>query len=274
MKADLHMHTTYSDGRLDPMAVVDLAHANNVDIIAITDHDVVGDITPLIEYGKTIGVTVLPAIELSTLEDQKSVHVLGYFTEDNFHSEELVAYYRDIKIQREERAKRILKKLKEYHDIDITYDQVYQNAKGIIARPHIAKAISDTYPQYQHDYIFQEFIGDHCKAYEPSVELPVQEGIDLLRRHHCVVVLAHPTLLKSHIKEKVLAYPFDGYEARYLLNKPGEEEYFTSLATEKGLLITAGSDFHGIANDTKHGTIGQVYLDGEALARFLAQLEK
>lgn len=274
MKADLHMHSTYSDGRYTMRELVDEAAQKQIDVIAITDHDVVGDIDDAIAYGNTKGVRVLPGIELSTLEQQKSVHILGYFTDDSYHNEELKQYYIDIKKRRDERAKRIINNLIEYNGIVITYDSVQAEAGGIIARPHIAKAITKAYPDYDHDDIFEHFIGDHCKAYIPSVELPVQEGLDLLKRNNCIAVLAHPTLLKPHIKDPVLSYDYAGIEAIYYRNKPGEEELFKNLASNRNMLITAGSDFHGIKGDTKHGTLGQIVLEGNALENFLQAIEK
>lgn len=274
MKADLHMHSTHSDGRFTTFELVDMAVAHNVKIIAITDHDVVGPLDETIEYGKQRGLRVLPAIELSTLEQGKSVHVLGYFTDQSYQSEELRNYFKDIKEKRETRAKKIIRNLSEMYNIQISYDRVYAFAKGIIARPHIAKAISEQYPEYTHDYIFQHFIGDDCEAYVPSVELPVLEGIELLKRNHCVAVLAHPTLLKPHIKETVMNYPFDGLEARYPLNKEFEEEHFIQFAKERQMIITGGSDFHGIPRDTKHGQIGDVIISGHDLEVFLQKIEK
>ncbi len=147
-------------------------------------------------------------------------------------------------------------------------------SRGIIARPHIAKAINMGYPKYNHNYIFENFIGDDCKAYVPSCELSVQEGIDLLRRNNCLVVLAHPVLLKSFIKEDVLRYNFDGIEAIYFRNKENDESEYRTLAKNRGMFITAGSDFHGIQNDTKHGDIGDVILTGEDLDIFRNKLKE
>jgi hypothetical protein len=228
----------------------------------------------VIQYGASKNVTVLPGIELSTLEQNKSVHLLGYFTDESYQSAELLAYFKDIKERRERRARTIIENLKHFNDIHISYDRVLHYARGIIARPHIAKAIVEAYPKYDHDDVFEQFIGDHCDAYVPSVEMPVQDGIDLLRKHNCLIVLAHPTLLKDQIKDTVLAYQFDGLEAKYIRNKPQEEELFTALAKERHMFTTAGSDFHGIPGDTKHGMIGDLTLQGEALQLFLQELKK
>jgi predicted metal-dependent phosphoesterase TrpH len=274
MKADLHMHSTNSDGRKTMRELVDLAQKNNVDIIAISDHDTVGDIDDAIKYGESKGITVLPAIELSTVEKNKSVHILGYFTDKSYHNEDMLAYYKDIKLKRDDRAKVFIKNLELFYGLKVQYENVQKFAHNIIARPHIAKAIHEAYPHYTHDYIFDHFIGDHCQAYVPSVELGVKEGLDLLKRNNCITVLAHPVLLKPYIKDNVLSYDYDGIEARYFQNKEGDEEYYRAFANERGLLITAGSDYHGIEDDTKHGEIGDCYIDGKDLDIFLKKLKK
>ncbi|MCF7925025.1 MAG: phosphatase, partial [Candidatus Izimaplasma sp.] len=124
-----------------------------------------------------------------------------------------------------------------------------------------------------HDIIFDTMIGDTCKAYEPTSELDVEAGIKLLKDHHCQVVLAHPTLLKPHIKEKVLAYNYDGIEARYYRNQEGEEEQFRQLAKKRDMFITGGSDYHGIEGDTNHGSIGEVTINGKDLDIVLKKLQ-
>lgn len=274
MKADLHMHSTNSDGRYTMVELIDEAKRVGVDIIAITDHDTIGDMKTAIAYGNTQNVRVIPGIELSTLEQQKSVHILGYFTDDSYRNPKIISYCKDIKHKREERAKKIIQNLKDYYNLAIDYEDVLAHSSGIIARPHIAKAIQDAYPQYDHDDCFNQFIGDHCEAYIPSVELPVEQGIDLLKGLNCITVLAHPTLLKPHIKEQVLSYPFDGLEAIYKRNKSGEQGMFEALAKSRQMVVTAGSDFHGISGDTMHGHLGDITLEGEALQEFLELLEK
>ncbi len=269
MKADLHMHSTYSDGKFEAKELFRMAKENKVDLISITDHDTVLGVEDNIKYSDEFGVKYIPGIELSTVEEGKPVHVLGYFTDDSYKRKELLDYCRVIKKRREDRVHQFIINLKELYSLDITYEEVLAQSSGIIARPHIAKAISNKYPQYNHDDIFEQFIGDNNEAYVPSCDLPVQEGIDLLRNHNCLVVLAHPVLLKEKIKDKVMEYNFDGYEAKYFRNQEGDEEYYRSLAKSKRMFITGGGDFHGIKNDTKHGNIGDVFIDGDDFDAFL-----
>lgn len=269
MKADLHMHTTLSDGRLTPLELLQRAKQNGVDIIAITDHDIVGNVEEIQTQAKQIGVQYIPGIELSTVTQNKSVHLLGYFTDNSYQNEAIRLYSKFIKEKRIERAKTMISLLAEHFDIHIDYDMVERHSRGIVARPHIAKAIHETYPEYSFDTIFKTMIGDHNKAYVPSAEMSTKDGIQFLKDNHCIVVLAHPVLLKPHIKDEVLGLPFDGLEAIYYRNTTEDEAFFKALAKEKGMIITAGSDYHGIENDTMHGDIGDRVITGEYLAAFL-----
>lgn len=274
MKADLHIHTIHSDGTKTVKEIIDLAHNAGINVLSITDHDIVKEVEHAKEYAKSLGMTFIPGVELSTLHQNKSVHVLGYFIEDGYQNEGMMKYYRMIKEGRENRAHKFIENLKKFFDIHITYEEVYAQSRGIIARPHIGKAIQEKYPEYSFDYIFDHFIGDHSKAYVPSAQLPVEEGVKLLRENGAIAVLAHPTLLKSYIKDEVLDMDFDGVEAKYFRNQNGDEELFREYAKMKGIIVTAGSDYHGIENDSKHGDVGEVYLEGDDVTTFLKKLNK
>lgn len=273
VKADLHMHTTESDGRLSREALFKHAASRGIDLISITDHDTCLSVDDNVQLAKKYGLQYIPGIELSTLYKGKNVHVLGYFTDDSHNNKAMLDYYKMIKRGREERAKQFIENLKKYFDIHITYEQLNTIAHGIIARPHIAKAIIENYPEYSHNEVFDRFIGDHSIAYVPSTELSTEEGIKLLRDHHALVVLAHPKLLKPHIHDDVLMFDFDGIEAIYGTNTEAETTYYRNLADKRGMFVTAGSDFHGIVNDQKHKDVGFVSLTGEDLTRFLTRYE-
>lgn len=274
MKADLHMHTTHSDGLYSSAELFQMARNNKVDVISITDHDTCLEVEKNNQLSVLYNIKYLPGIELTTVVKEKNVHVLGYFTDDSYNSEEMKQYYKDIKYKREVRAKEFIKNLKTHFDLDVDYADAYKYGRGIIARPHIAKAIIKKYPQYSHEYVFTHFIGDNSPAYVPSSLLNLEEGIALLRRNNCVVVLAHPVLLKKKIKEEVLNHEYDGIEAIYFQNTKEDTIFYKNLAKERGIFYTAGSDFHGIPHDTRHGNIGDVFLEGPMLDRFLKAVGK
>lgn len=274
MKADFHIHTKHSDGTKTQEEIFQLAQDASLDYISITDHDTCINVDESLALSKKYNVNFIPGIELSTLEDGKPVHVIGFFRDDSYKNEEMIRYYKTIKEARENRTRKMIKKLKEFFDISITYEDIFSLSTGIIARPHICKAICNRYPQYSFDYVFDNFIGDKSKAYVPSTMLSVQKGIDLLRNNNCMVVLAHPTLLKPSIKEKVLGYEYDGLEAIYFRNKENDEESFRSLALRNNMIISAGSDYHGIENDSKHGRVGEITLSDSDLENFLKRFEQ
>jgi len=274
MKADLHMHTTLSDGFYSAEDIIKRAKTNKTDIIAITDHDICKNVEENFQFAKREGIIYLPGIELSTIYKRRPVHVLGYFRDDSYQSEEMLNYYKFIREGREKRAHKFIANLKKFNNIDITYEEVYSYSRGIVTRPHIAKAILNNYPDYNINEVFGNIIGDDSLAYVPSCEISVEEGINLLRRNNCVVVLAHPTLLKDSIKDFVLSQDYDGFEGVYFRNKENDEQFFRKLAKERNLIITAGGDYHGTPGDTIHADIGEIVIKGDDLKIFLDKLGK
>lgn len=104
-------------------------------------------------------------------------------------------------------------------------------------------------------------------------KLTTKAGVDFLHYFGGFVVLAHPTLLKREIFLELVKLNFDGIEAKYYRNKEDETEYFISVAESKGVIYTAGSDFHSLRKvDLKHGTLGQIYLEESEIERFLSSL--
>ncbi len=274
MKADLHMHTTFSDGRQPIENVIAKAKNRKIDYIAITDHDIIDkNFDKWIKYGEKLKITVIPGIELSTIENNKSIHLLGYFTDKSYQDESLQNELLEIKKRREQRAIEFIKNLKKYYDIVISYEKVKAISGGLIARPHLSIAISEKYG-YTHDETFDLFLNQSSKAYVPTVKISTAEGINLLKKYNCLVVLAHPVLYDKPIFDKIKHLPYDGIEAYYYRNNPNDTEYFLSFAKENNLFVTAGSDYHGIINDTKHGDIGELYIDETDLAIFLKYLNK
>lgn len=274
-KGDFHLHTNASDGKCTPEGLVKLAKNENIDIIAITDHDTTEALERAIETGLQTGIKVIGGIELSTLYNKESVHVLGYFKGDNYKDSFLLEYLRDMQNYRKERAKKIIEKLDMNFNIKLDYDKLVRNNKGILARPHIAKAIIEAGYDYSFPYIFSNFIGSGCPAYVPTKKLSTEDGVKLLRKFNCVVVLAHPVLIKNTNIEELMQLDFDGIEAIYYLNKEEDTERFVRTAGKYHKIITAGSDFHGILSDGENHAprIGAVHLDGPHIKAFLDLLE-
>jgi len=273
IKGDFHIHTTASDGHLTPKEVVELAKQNNLDIIAITDHDTTAGIEEALKYGCDLGVKIIPGIELSTLHKGESVHILGYFKDNSFLNPEFQKFLLDMHEYRLFRAKKIVENLERFFNIKISYDRILEISEGVIARPHIASAIIEAGYPYSWVYIFDNIINSESPAYVPNKKISIEEGIALLKSFNAVVVLAHPILIKNTTIEELLAYDFDGIEAIYYLNTPNQTDELVKKTLKHNKFVSAGSDFHGITTgDTKHGNISAVSLTSSNLERFLNEL--
>ncbi len=272
IKVDFHVHTKASDGLLCPSEVVNIAHNNNVQYLAITDHDTVSGIDEAVIEARKLNICLIPGVELSTQYNDESIHILGFFKDNSYKDKNFLTALYKIQNHRIIRAKKIIEKLKSHYNISINFEDVAKTSKGTIARPHIAAAIINAGYNYTHDEIFDNFIGRGCGAYVPTIKLSTNEGINLLKKYNANVFLAHPKLIKhTHITE-FLKMNLDGIEAVYYQNTKDETEEFIKIAKDYHLLISCGSDFHGIANDTRHGNIGTMTFKDEYLNSFLKSL--
>lgn len=273
IKAEFHCHTTASDGNFSPTEVVQLAHKNGVEILSITDHDTVDGLIEANHACKELNIKFIPGIELSCNHNKESIHILGFFKGDGYKSKELIDFLHNLKASRVLRAKAIVDKLKEHFNIDLNYEDVLSLSDGVIARPHIAQAIINAGYDYSMEYIFDNFIGNDSPAYVPNKYISITEGIEILKKYGCIVILAHPKLIKKTPLKDFLKFDFDGIEAIYYQNFKRETDELISIANSKGLLVTCGSDFHGISDDDKkHGMVGDMEIDDYFLNKFMMKL--
>lgn len=272
-KVDFHVHTNKSDGILSPKEVVDRAYKNGVEILAITDHDTINGLSEAIDEAKVRNIKLIPGIEFSCNYNNESIHLLGFFGDDSYKSEDFIEILNNIQEKRLLRAKKMIEKLSDEFNININFEDVLKHGKNIIARPHIAKAIIDAGYPYTHDYIFDNFIGKDKPAYVPTNKITIEEGIELLHKFNALVFLAHPVLIKNSPLEDFLKFNLDGIEAIYFLNSKEDEKYLLNFAKEHNLLVSAGSDCHGdFKNDKRHGDIGNMTLKDEYLSKLLEKL--
>lgn len=273
--AEFHCHTTASDGRFSPSQVVEMAKNKNVELLSITDHDTTEGISEALNKANEISLNFIPGIELSCNHNGESIHILGYFKGNDYKDETLIKFLNNLKINRETRASSIVKNLDKYFNIKINVDDVLKIGNGVIARPHIAQAIVNAGYPFDFQHIFDKFIGNDSPAYVPNKHISIQEGIELLKKYNCIVILAHPKLIKKTPIKNILNYDFHGIEALYYQNFKRETDEFISLAKSRNMIITCGSDFHGISkDDTKHGSIGDMFLSEEDFKKFMILYKK
>ncbi|MEG2288599.1 MAG: PHP domain-containing protein [Clostridium sp.] len=268
--AEFHCHTTASDGMFTPSQVVQIAKNKNVQLLAITDHDTTDGIEEALLKASELDLNVVPGIELSCNHNGESIHILGYFKDDSYKNKELLLFLDNLKANRRNRAIAIVNNLNKFFNINIDVENILKLSNGVVARPHIAQAIIEAGYNYDFQYIFNKFIGNDSPAYVPNKHISIEEGINLLKKYNCIVVLAHPKLIRKTPIKDILKYDFHGIEAIYYQNFKRETDEFITLARIKNMIITCGSDFHGIyIEDTNHGNIGDMQLSETAFNKFI-----
>lgn len=268
MRADLHCHTTNSDGNLSVKEVIQRAKNNKVDVLAITDHDTVDGANEAF-YLADDEIKIIYGVELSTIRNDESVHILGYFKEP-LTDGSLVRFFNEQKKKRKERALKIISLMKEHFNINL--DESFVNDGRSLTRGTIAdEVVRQGYP-YSKQEIFNKILGDGCPCYIPSSKLTTAQGIKLIKENGGIAVVAHPCLYKHNNVYDIIQLGIDGIEGRYP-SKLNDETMYRRFAKNFNLLFTAGSDFHRV-NDFGHGEIGQSTIEGQDLNKFLGALNE
>ncbi len=247
-KADLHTHTTYSDGVLSPKALVDKAKDNGIEILSITDHDSINGVAEAIEYGQKLGVEVIPGVEISTDVEDKEIHLLGYFID--IYNNNLKNYLEFFKSERLNRAKRIIEKLN-YLGVSIKIEDVIEKAQNSsIGRPHIANALMDLGYVSNFYEAFDKYLRDNGPAYEKKNHLSVVSAIKLIGDAGGLTILAHPGNLNESILTSLIKSGIDGIEIVHPSHSENQMRFYKGVVNSYFLLQTGGSDYHGgVKND-------------------------
>ena len=265
---ELHCHTTYSDGTLAPAELVKKAAIAGVRILAISDHDTISGWSEAIAAATELNIEIVPAIELSTIHRNCSLHILGYYPD----AEKLRGPLSDRIQGRFRRARSMVQKLAELgYSIELpVLEEKSSENNSAPGRPHIAAALAKAgYVQCPQE-AFDRWLGEGKAAYVPYDKFTIKEGIQLLRRCGAVPVWAHPCLFRGGKVEEVLNDLLDaglmGLEVFHPCHSAGEVEQLKGLCDKYGLLMTGGSDYHGPELDGKEKTsLNMLGLPGELL---------
>lgn len=234
--ADLHLHTTASDGTLTIDELPDVAHAAGLQWVAVTDHDRVhpGLSNPVTN---SAGISIIRGIELRMQTDTQRLDFLGYGVEP---TPALTHETERLQTNRIERAEAIVDRVEDRLEIDLRFE-----ADEGVGRPHIATAIAESDAPYDYDAAFAELIGEDCPCYVSRQITPVDKGLELLEDSCRLVGLAHP--LRYDDPETALEYAaeVDAVERYYPYERAVDSTPVSTAQERHDLLATGGSDAHG-----------------------------
>lgn len=271
MTIDLHIHTNASDGSYDPVSLVRKAKEAGLEIISLTDHETTSGFTPAFNEGIKLGINVIPAVELQTYYNGQEVHLLGYLTDpDNKLLQEQLVELRNMRTQC---ALSTVKKMREY-GFDIHWQDV-RNLAGcdsIVSKGHIIRAIRNAgYIRDRDDaiHIITTYLNQNGLAYVCH-EFGFEEAVRFIKDVGGIPVLAHPALINNEeLVEELCTKGIEGVEVYYFYFGTQREEWvnrYSSLAEEKKLMKTGGSDFHG---DYTPVVLGKTEVPFEEVKEFL-----
>ncbi len=280
MKADLHMHTHFSDGTETPTEMVTRAANLDFDVVAITDHDTVAGVPEALQTGHDIGIQVVPGVEITAQFHHNELHMLAYFPSDDeegegWRSPELLDHLRDYSDQREKRAQQIVRRLNTL-GVAVTMEDVHgqanANEAGSLGRPHIAAALVAKNYVSSMDQAFSEYLKKGRPAWVDKKRADARDVIAIVHRAGGIVSLAHPGLLRdSGIPSGLCSEGIDGVEVYHSRHTSEQSNRFRKWAEEHDLIVTGGSDCHGMLKGEP--LLGRIELRDKDLDRFLAKLD-
>jgi len=248
---DLHVHSTASDGSYSPAEVVRQAKAGGLTAMALTDHDTVDGLPEAVAAGQTLGLEVIPGVEISAQFPGGTMHILGLFVD--YHNGVLDERLMVLKQARLDRNPQIIDKLNAL-GIPITMARVEEiSGGGQVGRPHIARALQEAGFVASIQQAFDLYLRKGGKAYAGKFRFSPDQALTMIREAKGIPVLAHPFTLNlgsafalRNLVIELKGQGLAGLEVFYSEHTPEQMALYLKLAQELNLLVTGGSDYHGL----------------------------
>lgn len=271
---DLHTHSTASDGLYSPAELVRRAHRAGLRVLALTDHDTTDGQVVAAQEAASLGIDLIPGIEINTDAGGGEVHVLGYFMQyEQPAFQPILKTLRDARVLR---GQRMVERLNA-QGVSISWQRVREIAQGTVGRPHIARALLEAGYVKSIGEAFDTYIGNRSPAYVPRYRLTPDDAVRLIASANGLPVIAHPITLPglNVLREwlpGLVRVGMVGLETYYGSYTPQQEAALLALADEYRLIPTGGSDYHGPGI---HPTpLGGHYVPYEAVERLKAEAAK
>lgn len=276
MKGDLHCHTTHSDGSAEAEWVVGLAARSGLDAVSLTDHDTMASFPETERLGEKFGIRVIRGVELSSFDNTRGrkAHILCYLPK---RPEKLEALCRNADSSRKRVGREMIRLVMERYPITEGSVMRYAGPDGVIYKQHIMHALMDSgYETSIYGDLFQKLFGrgGSCLVRYPYPD--VYDVLSAVREAEGIAVLAHPSVYRSMELFEELAQKdlLDGVEAFHPRNREEDIAVCLDTAERKGLLVTGGSDFHGMYSANADSFVGSRTTGGEDMKKLLLRAEQ
>lgn len=259
MRADLHCHTYHSDGSFSVQELAAAARASGLSAVALTDHDSMASAMQA-ERLSTPDCRVVAGLELSTWDTrrQRNVHLLCYLPDLDGNTA-LAELCREISNRRNTAGRQMLERIAADYPIDSDRALLYAAHSSALFKQHIMRAMMDAGLTDRIYGPLRRTLFASGSPYRIGIAYPsVEEGLAAIKAAHGIAVLAHPYEYDSLTLMTEIADSLDGIEAYHPSASPKQREELAKWGRERGLLITGGSDFHGMYNSRVPNPLGAV----------------
>ncbi|MDB5312706.1 MAG: hypothetical protein JWO38_6908 [Gemmataceae bacterium] len=267
-RADLHVHTTASDGEYTPSQVVALARQAGLCAVAVTDHDTLAGVPEAVEAARTPAdppVEVVPGVEITTEFDGRELHLLGYFVRPDHPG--LTAVLAAVCASRRERFHDYVAKLAgRGHAIPADRARLVEAAAVSLGRRHVAGLlVACGVARTQHE-AFQRYLGPLRGSVLPKERVAIADAIQLVHAAGGAASLAHPPAeLDGDQFRRLHTFGLDALEVEYAWGRSTAANRLRAVAARFGFAVTGGSDCHG--PDPAHRRIGSYAIPADGLER-------
>jgi predicted metal-dependent phosphoesterase TrpH len=271
MKVDLHSHSTYSDGTLEPEDLITAAHRTGITHLALSDHDSTAGLESARAKAQEYGMTIIPAIEINTLETNTAIHILGYFIDEkNETLQKSLDHHREIRVKR---AQLIVDKLKHMGIRISMSDFGDRKDRAAIGRPHIADKLKEKGIVFSRQEAFDKYLSRGRSAYVAYQGPTPQQAIEMILACKGVPVVAHPGYsVQGTVLEGLVKMGLQGIEVFYPSHNHDQVRNFIDTAKRMDLIATGGSDYHGPGSG--HEALGEMDVPDAVIDELLARKQK
>lgn len=266
---DLHIHSNYSlDGQFTPTELIEMSLKNELEYVALADHNTVNGIDEAIAATENTNLKVITGIEIDCQLNGRNLQILGYYFD---HKKPIFQEIEADILKQEQQATELKLALLKQLDVYVGEAAIMEKAiNGIITGEMVAEVLLDS-PENDGNEILEpyrpngsrgnnpqvNFYWDYCSSgkplYVPIKYLSLKDAINIVKENGGVTVLAHPSIMvfeDEDFLDQVMAEGLDGIEVYSSYHSAKQQEFYKSYALKHGYLMTYGTDFHGATKPT------------------------